>query len=85
MPDPQAGEPDVMLKTFTLGKPLQYNYFLVSGSPTGGYGIYVAKAPRLPSRCGLLLVFGSRLSLPVGSSPFTLAVVRQFVVVLVFL
>ena len=85
MPDPQAGEPDVMLKTFTLGKPLQYNYFLVSGSPTGGYGIYVAKAPRLPCRCGLLLAFGSRLPLLVGSSPCMLAVVGQFVVVLVFL
>ena len=61
-------------KLSLCGKPLRYNYFLVSGSPTSGYGIYVAKAPLLPSRCGLLLVFESRLSLLVGSSPFMLAV-----------
>ena len=35
MPDPQAGDPDMGLRTLTLvGKPLQYNYFPVCGSPT---------------------------------------------------
>ena len=68
-----------------MGKPLQYNYFLVSGWVTGGYGIYVAEVLVLLSRCGLLLVSGSRLSLLVGPSPFMMVVVLQFAVVLVFL
>ena len=69
----------------SVGKPLRYNYFLVSGWITGGYGIYVAKVPVLLSRCGLLLISGSTLSLLVGPSPFMMAVVLQFAVVLVFL
>ena len=35
IPDPQAGESDVELRTFTpAGDPLQYNYCPVCGSPT---------------------------------------------------
>ena len=35
MPDPQAGEPDVVLRTFThVGELLPYNYFLVCVLPT---------------------------------------------------
>ena len=34
MPDPQAGKPDMGLRTFTpVGEPLPYNYFPVCGSP----------------------------------------------------
>ena len=35
MPDPQARQPDVGLRTLSpVGEPLQYNYFPVCGSPT---------------------------------------------------
>ena len=35
LPDPQAGKPDVVLRTFTpVGEPLWYNYFTVCWPPT---------------------------------------------------
>ena len=41
LPDPQAGEPDIGLRTFTtVVEPLWYNYFPVCGLPPSRYGIW---------------------------------------------
>ena len=73
--DPQAGEPDMGLRTLTpVGEPLQYNYSPVWGSPTPSqvYGIwlYCECAPLTVSLWFLLYVFGYRISFLVGSYLF---------------
>ena len=59
MPDPQAGEPDVGLRTLTRGR-----------TSTGMGFDYITNVPLLLSCCGFFLVFGCRISCLVGSSLF---------------
>ena len=54
MPDPQAGEPDVGLRTLTfMEEPLQYNYFSVCVSAGIGFD-YILKVALLLSHCSFL-------------------------------
>ena len=72
LPDPQAGEPDVGLRTFTpVGELLWYN-FPVCGSPTQQVRdlILLQLCPLLPSHCGFFFLFGCRISFLVDSSGF---------------
>ena len=73
LPDPQAGEPDMGLRTFTpVRELLWYNYFPVCGLPTQHVWdfimIFIMIVPLLQSRCDFFFVFGCRVSLWVGSS-----------------
>ena len=71
LPDPQAGKPDVGLRTFTaVGELLWYYFCTVCGSPTWRVWdlIFIVIAPLLPSYCGFSFVFGHGESFLVGSS-----------------
>ena len=72
MPDPQAGELDMALRTLTLvGELLQYNYFPVCvAHPMGMEFDYVATAALLPPHCIFLFVFECKTSFLVGSVYF---------------
>ena len=60
MRDPQAGEPDMGLRTLTpLGEPLRNNYFpvCVSPPPTVTGVDYIVEVPLLLSRCGFFCLW----------------------------
>ena len=68
--DPQAGEPNMELRTLTAtGGPLQYNYSPVYRLPTQGFGAYLYHEPTLPIHLMwfLLYVFSFRRSFLVGA------------------
>ena len=74
--DPQAGKPDMGLRTLTpVGKPLPYNYSPVCGLPTPGVGVHMGLDymvnPPLPSISlwFLLYAFSCR-SFLIGSGRF---------------
>lgn len=63
VPDPQAWGPSMGLRTLTpVGESLWYSYFPVCGMPTGQLWGGLYKFFLLPSWCGLLFVFWSRIS-----------------------
>ena len=70
MPDPQAGESDMGLRTI-VGKAMLYN-FPVCGSPTQHVWDlkYIVKVSLLPSHCGFFFVFVCRIAFLEGSSLF---------------
>ena len=72
MPDPQAGDPVLGLRTLTpVGEPLQYNYFLFVSPPLGSYGFdYTTNVPLVPSHCDFFFVFVCKISFSVGSILF---------------
>ena len=85
---PQAGEPDVGLRTLTaVGEPLQCNYPPVVGHPPGGKGPdYIASPPFLPVLLWFVpYVFSCRRSFLVGCGLFSSMVVLQIILILVCL
>ena len=78
MPEPQAGKPDVGLRTLPpVGEPVQYNDFPGGGPPTHqGWEV-----PFLLSHYGFFFVFVCRISFSVV---FLLMVVQHLVVILLF-
>ena len=88
LPDPQAEEPDVGLRTFIPVVELLWYNFPVCELPTRS--VWDLILSRLyPSchviYCGFFFVFGCRISFLVASSIFLSVVVQQLVVILVFL
>ena len=80
LPDPQVGNPDVGLRTFTsVGGLLWYKFSAVCESPTQqlmGFD-FIVIAPLLPSCFGFSFVFGCGVSFVVSSSVFLSMIVQQ--------
>ena len=84
LPDPQAGNPDMVLRTLTAVGELMWYYFSslwVTHLACTGFD-FITIALLLPSHCGFFFVFACRVSFLVGSSIFlvngSLAVICDF-------